>query len=29
MPKKYDHSTGDFQITLFIYKLDFQNKNYI
>ena len=29
MPKKQDHSTVDFQITLFTYKLDFQNKNYI
>ena len=29
MPKKYDHSLVDFQISLFTYKLDSQNKNYI
>ena len=29
MPKKYGRSTVNFQITLFNYKLDFQNKNYI
>ena len=29
LPKKYSHSFVDFQITLFTYILDFQNKNYI
>ena len=29
LPKKQSHSTVDFQITLFTYKLDFQNINYI
>ena len=29
MPKKYDYSPVDFQIDLFTYKLNFQNKNYI
>ena len=29
MSKKKGYSTIDFQITLFTYKLDFQNKNYI
>ena len=29
LPKKYDHFPINFQIDLFTYKLDFQNKNYI
>ena len=29
LPKKYGNSTVDFQITLFTYKLNSQNKNYI
>ena len=29
LPKKYDHFSVDFQITLFTYKLDSQNKNCI
>ena len=29
MPKKYDNSPVNFQITLSTYKLDCQNKNYI
>ena len=29
LPKKYGHSPVNFQITSVIYKLDFQNKNYI
>ena len=29
LPKKYSHSTVNFQITLFTYKLDFQNKNIV
>ena len=29
MPKKKGYSPVDFQITLSIYKLDYQNKNYI
>ena len=29
LPKKYDHSFVDFQIILFNYKLNSQNKNYI
>ena len=29
LPKKYSHPFVDFQITLFTYILDFQNKNYI
>ena len=29
LPKKQDHSSINFQIDLFTYKLDFQNKNYI
>ena len=27
LPKKYDHSSVEFQIALFTYKLDSQNKN--
>ena len=29
LPKKQNHSPIDFQIILFTYKLDSQNKNYI
>ena len=29
LPKKQNHSSINFQIDLFTYKLDFQNKNYI
>ena len=29
LPKKYDNSPVNFQITLSTYKLDCQNKNYI
>ena len=29
LPKKQGHSPVNFQISLFTYKLDFQNKNYI
>ena len=29
LPKKYNHFSVNFQITLSTYKLDFQNKNYI
>ena len=29
LPKKYGHSSVDFQITLSTYKLNSQNKNYI
>ena len=29
LPKKYSHSSFDFQITLSTYKLDSQNKNQI